>query len=360
MSDIAKGILGGGWSLVAGWILPCAINVLIFGFCILPSLHGIRLASELSGASVSERSLAGLGAAVVIGLTLSALQGPLFRVLEGYLIWPDRLARRNRARQLRRKRQLTDRLELIRLRALEAAGRLTRKEDKERLHRLSSDPGLARVIRHDRDLTVIQRSLLRERLRRFPVDDDQVAPTRLGNAIRRLEEYGYQRYRLDSQALWYELTAAAPSQLRHQVDLARAGVDFFVCLLYGNLVVALLAAVAQGARDPSRVTLLITACAALLVTPVWYRLAQVATDDWTLAVRALVDVGRGALAEAVGLRIPQELSQEREMWARYCRFVRTPYQDGRPTGLEEFRVSPELLDQENPVPLPRNQAQSPS
>lgn len=75
MSDIAKGILGGGWSLVAGWVLPCAINVLIFGFCILPSLHDIRLASELSRASVSQRSLAGLGASVVIGLTLTLCRG---------------------------------------------------------------------------------------------------------------------------------------------------------------------------------------------------------------------------------------------------------------------------------------------
>ena len=64
------------------------------------------------------------------------------------------------------------------------------------------------------------------------------APTRLGNAIRRLEEYGHNRYRLDSQALWYELTAAAPKQLSQQVDTARAGVDFFVCLLYGQLLAA--------------------------------------------------------------------------------------------------------------------------
>lgn len=30
--------------------------------------------------------------------------------------------------------------------------------------------------------------------------------------------------------------------------------------------------------------------------------------------RALVDVGRTAPAEGVGLRIPKELSREREMW----------------------------------------------
>ncbi|MFG2490359.1 hypothetical protein ACGFSD_04685 [Streptomyces caniferus] len=58
---------------------------------------------------------------------------------------------------------------------------------------------------------------MHERLARYPVADDQIAPTRLGNAIRRFEEYGYDRYRLDTQVLWNELTGCVPDQVRRQV-----------------------------------------------------------------------------------------------------------------------------------------------
>jgi hypothetical protein len=337
VSEIAKGILGGGWSLIAGWILPTAINVLVFAFFVLPNLHGIQLTSELSRSSVGDRALAALVASVVIGLVLSAVQQQLYRVLEGYFLWPQCLARLSGTRQLHRKQTLSDRLALIRLRRLEAEGRLVAEEDRERLWTLSGDSKIRKAAQKDQQRTTIQRGVLRERQRRYPVSDDQIAPTRLGNAIRRVEEYGYQRYRLDSQALWYELTAAAPRQLRRQVDNARAGVDFFVCLLYGNLLVAVVALISLSARGSNSLALVVTAGVAIAVTPLWYRLAVVATDDWALATRALVDVGRTSLADAVGLQIPKELTKEREMWDEYCKFVRSPYKDGRSTKLEEFR-----------------------
>lgn len=338
MSDIAKGILGAGWSLVAGWILPTAINVLVIGFFVLPSLHGLSLVNDLARATTAERSLAGLGASVVIGLMLSALQAPLYRVLEGYVLWPPRLARRSRSRWMRDKQLLVDRLDLTRLQSLEAHGRLKEPSDKTRLATLAVDPRVQRFAQRDQERTAVQQALLRERLRRYPVDDAQIAPTRLGNAIRRLEEYGYQRYRLDSQALWYELTAVAPKQLSQQVDAARAGVDFFVCLLYGNLLVAVIALASLSVLHPHQSTLLLTAAVMIVLSMLWYRLAVATTDDWALAVRALVDVGRKPLAEALCLHLPGELDQEREMWRRYGRFVRQPYDEHRPARLDEFRA----------------------
>lgn len=184
MSDIAKSILGGGWSLVAGWILPTALNIVLFAILVLPSLHGIPLADELSHASVGQRSLVALGGAVVVGLTLSALQVPLYRVLEGYLFWPQWLASRSRGRQLRAKKLLAGRRDWLRLRALEAKGPLIQ-EDQEKYVVLQADRRVQRLAEKDETRTKVQRALLAERLRRYPVDDGQMAPTRLGNAIRR-------------------------------------------------------------------------------------------------------------------------------------------------------------------------------
>jgi hypothetical protein len=55
-------------------------------------------------------------------------------------------------------------------------------------------------------------------------------------------------------------------------------------------------------------------------------------------VRALVDVGRKPLAKALALHLPNTLEREREMWQRYSRFVRQPYDDSRPAKLNEFRT----------------------
>jgi hypothetical protein len=352
VSDIAKGILSGGWSLVAGWILPTAINALIFGLFVLPSLHAVSVFNNLSRSGLPERSLVILGVAVIGGLVLSALQVPLYRVLEGY-VWPAAIARESRNRQLRMKRILQDRLDGIRLRTLNDKSRLEQSEDKQRLAALSADPRVTRFAKRDQKRTTVQRAMLRERLRRYPIDDAQVAPTRLGNAIRRLEEYGYNRYRLDSQALWYELTSAAPKELSQQVDAARVGVDFYVCLLYGHLLVAGAALASLTAPRPHYSTLLITAVVLTCLTPAWYELGCVGTDDWALAVRALVDLGRKPLAEGLGLRLPNELDKERRMWRIYCRMVRQPYDSSRATALDEFRFTVEKVAQRDD-PCPKN------
>jgi len=337
MSDIAKGILSGGWSLVAGWILPTAINVLMFWFLVLPSLHSVSAADHLSHASATERSLTVFAIAVVIGLVLSALQTPLYRILEGYLLWPGQIARKRIDRQRNRKHLIQDRLDFIRLSLADKAQLAS--SDESRLAELSQDRRLAGFAKRDKARTTVQRSLLRERLRRYPVNDDQVAPTRLGNAIRRLEEYGFDRYQLDSQSLWYELTAVVPKQVRQQIDAARAGVDFFVCLLYGNLCVAIISLVSLGAPKANSTILLVTFVVLLVLMPGWYRLALTTTDDWALAVRALVDLGRKPVAEGVGLCLPKELEREREMWRRYSRLVRQPHSASRATELDEFRCT---------------------
>ena len=261
-------------------------------------------------------------------------------MLEGYL-WLFGIARLRQSHHVRAKHLLQDRLDAIHLRALDSRSQLEKPEEKQRLATLSADQRLSRFAERDQARTTVQRSMLRERLRRYPVDDAQVAPTRLGNAIRRLEEYGYDRYRLDSQALWYELTAASPKPLSQQVDSARAGVDFFVCLLYGHLLVAAVALTSLAAPHPHYSTLLLTAAVLIVLTVAWYRLAWVTTDDWALAVRALVDLGRKPLAEGLGLRLPGELIQERKMWRLYCRMVRQPYEVGRFTALDEFRFEAE-------------------
>ncbi|KPI06027.1 hypothetical protein OK074_4251 [Actinobacteria bacterium OK074] len=304
MGDIAKGVLGGGWTLLVGWILPTALNLAVFTFAVAPSLHRPEFLDRVWPGSTGHTALLLLVAAVLLGLVVNALQTPLYRFLEGYALWPTGAYDRGCRTQRARRQRIADRL---------------------------ASPALT---------SSIQRALLNEKLSRYPADDAQITPTRLGNAIRRFEEYGHDRYRLDTQVLWNELTSVAPEWTRRQVDTARANVDFFVALLYGHGVVAAAAFTALATSGADRPVLVVTGVCLAALIPVWYRAAVAATDEWAAGVRALVNLGRKPLADALGLVLPKNLASERAMWQLVTRMSRRHYAPAAEAAFEPYRAEP--------------------
>ena len=342
MSGIIQGALGGGRALLVGWFLPSLINLLIFGFVVVPEVSGFQaLARSGQGGQAARAALFALVGTAVLGLALAALQTPLYRILEGYLGWPERLFQASRRRQLAHKHLLRNRLDAASLVLREETGALP-DADARVLAAFRTHPVTGRFTSVDARKGPVWLSLLDERLHRYPAADSQVTATRLGNAIRRFEEYGFDRFRLDSQVLWHELSAVVPDPVRKQAEEARTNVDFFVCLLYGHLLVAVAACAELGFGHPARPQLVVTA---ILVLPVlaatWYRVAVVATDDWAGAVRALVNLGRQPLAASIGLALPRSLDHERTMWARFGKLAAGPFRPEMSAGLSEFRRAPD-------------------
>jgi hypothetical protein len=336
VGDIAKGVLGGAWALLVGWIVPAALNLSVFLLAVAPALVDLGPLSRLRPGTRASTSLVLLVGSVLVGLVLHALQNTLYRVLEGYALWPAGLSARGCRRRLRAKHDLRDRIALVRLEQREREGGL-RPEAAAELARLRDDPRTVRRARQDRGRTAAQRAILQERLARYPVSDEQIAPTLLGNAIRRFEEYGYDRFRLDTQVMWHELTGAAPEPVRRQVELARTRVDFFVALFYGHGVVAVSAVVALLAPRPQPGVQLAAAAVLLALMPAWYWSAVTATDEWAAAVRALVNLGRKPLAESLGFGLPPALEDERTMWTMVSRLSRLPYHE-RASALDRYRM----------------------
>ncbi|MFK0160251.1 hypothetical protein ACIQVK_50370 [Streptomyces sp. NPDC090493] len=338
MGDIAKGVLGGAWALLVGWIAPTALNLSVFFLTVVPTLQRLHLFGQVWPNGRVDISLTLLVSSVLIGLVLHALENSLYRILEGYILWPAKLYSYGCKRHLQIKRDLRDRIDLLRLEHREQAGTLNF-DRRAQLVRLREDPRVARFSLRDRARTAVQRAILQEEFARYPVSDDQIAPTRLGNAIRRFEEYGYDRFRLDSQMLWHELNGVAPESVRRQVELCRTRVDFFVALFYGHGAVA--GAVALSLFDPySHFALQVSLIAVLLaLMPIWYWSAVKATDEWAAAVRALVNVGRKPLAEALGFNLPATLQAERSMWTLVSRVSRLPFHE-RASALDRYRTQP--------------------
>ncbi len=334
MSGVLTGALGGARALLVGWFVPSLINLLVFAIVVVPRLSGFQALTGSGNIDTARSTVFILVGTTVLGLALAALQTPLYRVLEGYLGWPKWLFQLGRRRELASKHLLGDRLNGASLALREGA--LSEAErgllEEYRRHVVTGP-----YVDSDARKGPVWLSLLAERLSRFPADDGQVIATRLGNAIRRFEEYGYNRFRLDSQVLWHELNATVPEPARKQAEDARMNVDFFVCLLYGNLLVAASACVELGAGNPARPWLVAGTIIALpLLACVWYRVAIVATDDWAGAVRAMVNLGRLPLTAAMGLALPQAIGDERAMWELTVEFVRYPYSP-RAAGLDVFR-----------------------
>lgn len=302
MSDIVKGALGGAWSLIVGWLLPTAAAIAVFGVVVLPSLDTLPPFDELSTMSAASQALVLLVTAVLTGWVLSCVQTPLYRVLEGYLGWPQaRAGARIRHHQMI---YASLRQELV-----------------------GVGDGLLQAF-------------VLEKFARYPAKMDQVAPTQLGNAIRRFEYYGADRYHLDSQSLWAQLRASVPESLTRDIDAARAAVDFFVCSLYLSGLLGV-TATASIIADPDRwLVLLVVATLAPAVMWVSYRSAVVATDGWAAGVRAMVDVGRQPLAHSMGLVIPAKLEDERRMWKVVGDLSIFPYHELLAADLNEFRAVP--------------------
>jgi hypothetical protein len=338
MGDIAKGALTGAWSLLVGWVLPTAINLAVLTTALLPSFRRVPPLGHAADLVTGRGALAFLTASLMVGLVLNALQNPLYRILEGYLLWPSFAYEHGCRRHQAIRRCLTDRLLLLRLERRAADSSLP-PINRADLTLLSHSPHLARYRRLDRHRTVTRRALLQERLARYPVSDGHLAPTRLGNAIRCFEIYAYDRYQLDSQLLWNELTATAPEQARRQVDTARTSVDFVVCLLYGHIALLLAAAVTLTSTAAGTSAVATTAVVLVVLIPMWYCCAVSATDEWAAAVRPLVNVGRHPLAASLGLDIPKELAVERTMWSLVSRLPRIPYHE-HAAALDHYRCSP--------------------
>ena len=77
-----------------------------------------------------------------------------------------------------------------------------------------------------------RRNLAAEKLSLYPMNENQMLPTRFGNALRSFESYGKTRFNLDSQPLWNELCAVTPKYIQDELDWSRASVDFFVACIY--------------------------------------------------------------------------------------------------------------------------------
>lgn len=282
MLDLLKGLTSGGWGGFFAWIAPILMLLSGFWWFVYLQLDDPPLYSVTGDWSISDTCVALLVGATALGTVASASSTPLYRILEGYLCWPKWLARWRSERHRRLKERLEDKIKQAR--------------------------------------SGWERNLYQEKFLRYPLDSDQVVPTRLGNAIRSFETYGSTRFGLDSGTLWSELVAVVPEALQKDIDTSRAIVDFFVCGFFASLVTAIISVV-LGLVDDTYAYPLAFAGVMLAVSVGCYEMAVSGCTYWGATNRALINVGREALARSLGLALPDKLEDEISMWKSVVGYV---------------------------------------
>jgi hypothetical protein len=304
MSDVLKGFVSGNFAYLTAWFLPSFVAAGAYLALVVPQLTALPVYRWFESQPAPFTTVTIAASGVVLGVVLSTASTPIYRVFEGYSILPFKA--RLRARMLRQRNRLLEQF------------------------RTAQEGGAGYAV-----------NLILESMQKFPSADNEVLPTRVGNAIRAFETYAWREYQMDSQSLWEPLWSVTPQQLRDDYDQARAGVDFCV----GTIVTLTLVGVATLVSvlglwiigKPVPLGLLLGGgVAPLLVTRCFYLLAVSASFTWGIAVKGIVNCGRVPMAAALGLQMPTSLEEERAMWRLVSRFVRESSPESDWEGADNF------------------------
>lgn len=304
--------------------------------------------SDIESTSAANKTLVLVGAAILTGLLLNSLSTVLFRVIEAYYLVPGPMAVWLRKRQQHRQQALRNQLRDLQDQRVSQKSAPTSSEESDGNEVSAGRPSLpAKTTSSSVSQTGIdvKIGLIRERLRRYPVDDRQLGPTQFANALRAVETYGWDRYRLDSQTLWSELTSAVPDSLRGEEESARAPINFSVSMIYLSALLGAACLAVNFGLAGSSIATTVVGLISLLLVPAWYKLAVLNTRYLSSVVQAIVNIGRVELAKKMGLTIPQKLQDERDMWERVFWFVDEPFDEEYASDLNSYRLEKEEDDQ---------------
>lgn len=120
------------------------------------------------------------------------------------------------------------------------------------------------------------------------------------------------------------------------MERARAGVDFFVALVYLSALGGIVSIVMGFLPGEPAFGLIVVGVVALCLVPLWYELAVRSTDNWYQAVQALVNLGRKPLAESLSLALPSTIEAERRMWRSVGWLVKERYDNRISKHLQPF------------------------
>lgn len=264
--------------------------------------------------------LSGLGwlvaASVVTGLCLHPLTYSFTQVLEGYwgvgrlrLLLTEHHVRRHR-RRIFRLHDMLRTAEEAWIGPVEIPETAT-PDEKSRLHGQAVELAKARLSRPQGDPLLrpfLEREAARIELDAYPTQANRVLPTRLGNALRRMEDSAGVQYGLDAITVAPHLAMTADPGHHASVSGARESLDLLVNLCVVGMSGCVISLVLL-ADDGLSVAF---ALAPFSLAWVAYRGAVGAAQEFGATVAAMIDLSRFGLYDALRLPQPESTAAEAE------------------------------------------------
>jgi hypothetical protein len=282
-----------GRAFAIGFFLPAAIGAAAWVGVAALAGGSSTVTWVNSVASLSDLAVA-VGGVWLFAVLLMALNRPIYRMYEGYLVpqgWVRDLL-------LKRCGNLysTLRSELAELDAAHGKNALSHEKRRRR----------ARVVR--------------ELVQHFP-EEEHLLPTRFGNVLRAFETYPRVMYGLDDIPGWLRLAAVMPSDYRALVDDQKALTDFWLNLRFVAFLALLQSAGLWASGGSSPIMFMLALVGFLLLEVTLAHAARSAAVEWGEAVKAAYDVFLPRLRDALRLARPHGTEDEFDQWVAFSRAV---------------------------------------
>lgn len=275
----------------------------------------------------------------ILGFTLYSLSTYIYKAFEGYsfILEKNSIVRRL---FIRRQKRRFNKIETERTFVNKQLERVDAKIDRESWHVGEGawrERRLDRYIKTRKMLDHRQYGLISERNERFPPSIDLILPTRFGNILRAAEMYPATRYAIDAVPLWGRLAHVIPKDGMEKLDEANNQCLFLLnatvltsifsalCLLisfYNGFGLLMRNSACQSGlcqRDFGVYGIL----AILAITVAWffYEASLLNVGQYGSMIRTAYDLYRFNLLEALRLKLPTTLKDERKLWRKIGNFV---------------------------------------
>ena len=151
---------------------------------------------------------------------------------------------------------------------------------------------------------------------RYPVDRDDVLPTRLGNVFRSAETYpsAEGRYGMDAVFFWPRLLPVVPDSMRALLAEARSSINTLIATSFLASGFALAFLCFFLVRPGFPLVWLMGAMGGLVISRISYLSAMSAATTYAELVRVSFDLYRHDLLKQLGFARPRSLTDEQLLW----------------------------------------------
>ena len=168
-----------------------------------------------------------------------------------------------------------------------------------------------------------------EFVRDYPLSEDVVLPTKLGNTIRAFEFYPFLIYNIDTVTIWPRLMVIVPQSCRDQIEEAESNFQLLLNISFLSLILGIECLstffytyyMSLFTLDTPHINISIISISMIsfMISYSFYYASIARANDWGESVKSAFDLYRLDLLKKFGIFLPPKafnLSQEQEIWGK--------------------------------------------